>query len=314
MSAQPEFVVDVVNEVPASPLRSDAAAVRSTIRVGLVQTAYDPDPDRHRATLRHGIEIAARNGAQLVCLPELTLSPYFAVHRSADVAPEDLEDGPTRTFAAAVAQATGVHVHASLFEAVPSDHPVLGYNTAIVVGPDGELAAATRKLHIPRFEGYHEDQYFLPGAEEIRPTQIAGAQVGLPTCWDQWFPELARAYGLMGAELLIYPTAIGSEPNIPDFDSQPIWEQVIRANGITAATFMVAINRFGTEGPLTFYGSSFISDPYGRVLARAPRDRHAVLVAALDLDQRRDWLGFGLMDTRRPDVYGPLVQRTAVVA
>jgi N-carbamoylputrescine amidase len=314
VSGLPDFAVEVVNEVPASPLRHDDPAERATFRVGLVQAAYDPDPERHRATLRHGIEIAARHGAGLVCLQELTLSPYFAVHPGADVAPESLEDGPTRRFAAEAARATGVHVHASLFEAVPDEHATLGYNTAIVVAPDGALAAATRKLHIPRFDGYHEDRYFLPGEPDIRPTAIAGAQVGLPTCWDQWFPELARAYGLAGAELLVYPTAIGSEPGVPDFDSQPIWEQVIRANGITAATFMVAVNRIGAEGPLTFYGSSFISDPYGRVLARAPRDRPAVLVAALDLDQRRDWLRFGLMDTRRPEVYGPLVQRTAVVA
>ena len=127
-----------------------------------------------------------------------------------------------------------------------------------------------------------------------------------PTCWDQWFPELARIYSLAGAEILVYPTAIGSEPHLDDFDSQPLWQQMIAANGLANATFMVAVNRIGTEGPLTFYGSSFISDPYGRIVVAAPRDAPAVLVADLDLDQRRDWLTFGLLSTRRPEQYGSL--------
>jgi N-carbamoylputrescine amidase len=136
---------------------------------------------------------------------------------------------------------------------------------------------------------------------------VGEAQVGFPTCWDQWFPELARAYSLGGAEIIVYPTAIGSEPDHPDFDTQPLWEKVIVGNGVANGTFMVAVNRIGEEGPLTFYGSSFISDPYGRVLVKAPRDRSAVLVADLDLDQRRDWLSlFPFLTTRRPDTYDAL--------
>jgi N-carbamoylputrescine amidase len=142
------------------------------------------------------------------------------------------------------------------------------------------------------------------------PTGDGEAQLGLPTCWDQWFPELARAYSIEGAEVLIYPTAIGSEPDHPDFDTQPLWQQVIVGNGVANGTFMVAINRIGEEPPLTFYGSSFISDPYGRVLVQAPRDEPAVLVADLDLDQRRDWLElFPFLTTRRPDAYALLTQR-----
>ena len=133
-------------------------------------------------------------------------------------------------------------------------------------------------------------------------------QLGFPTCWDQWFPELARAYSLGGADLLVYPTAIGSEPDHPGFDTQPLWEKVIVGNGVANGLFMVVPNRFGPEGPLTFYGSSFISDPYGRILVQAPRDRAAVLVADIDLDQRRDWLElFPFLATRRPDTYGPLL-------
>ena len=109
--------------------------------------------------------------------------------------------------------------------------------------------------------------------------------------------------------MLIYPTAIGSEPDHPDFDTQPLWQQVIVGNGVANGTFMVAVNRIGTEPPLTFYGSSFISDPYGRMLVQAPRDRPAVLVADLDLDQRRDWLElFPFLTTRRPDAYAPLTE------
>ena len=138
---------------------------------------------------------------------------------------------------------------------------------------------------------------------------VGGASFGFPTCWDQWFPELARAYSLAGAEVIVYPTAIGSEPDHPDFDTQPLWEQVIRANGIANGTFMVVPNRIRTEGPVTFYGSSFISDPYGRVLVQAPRDEAAVLVADLDLDQRRDWLElFPCLATRRPSEYDVLTE------
>jgi N-carbamoylputrescine amidase len=187
----------------------------------------------------------------------------------------------------------------------------LGYNTAIIVGPDGRLVSRTRKLHIPVTAGYYEDKYFRPGpSDEAFPViGVGDARLGAPTCWDQWFPELARAYSLAGAEILIYPTAIGSEPDHPGFDTEPLWQQVIVGNGIANGTFMVAINRIGVEEPLTFYGSSFISDPYGRVLVQAPRDQPAVLVADLDLDQRRDWLElFPFLTTRRPDAYGTLTQ------
>ena len=134
-----------------------------------------------------------------------------------------------------------------------------------------------------------------------------GARIGMPTCWDEWFPEVARNYSLGGAEIVVYPTAIGSEPVFPAFDTQPLWQQVIVANGINSGLFMVVPNRTGDEGGLSFYGSSFISDPYGRVLVQAPRDEEAVLVADLDLDQRRDWLElFPFLLTRRPDSYAAL--------
>jgi N-carbamoylputrescine amidase len=202
-------------------------------------------------------------------------------------------------------------VHASLYERAEPDAPgdALGYNTAIVVAPDGALVARTRKVHLPTTAGYFEDRYFRPGDTGFPAVDLAGARFGFPTCWDQWFPEVARAYALQDAEVLVYPTAIGSEPDHPAFDTEPLWEQVIRAQGITNGTFMVVANRIGTEGPVTFYGSSFFSDPYGRVLVQAPRDRPAVLVADLDLDQRRDWLAlFPMLANRRPDTYGSLTE------
>ena len=291
---------------------------RPPLRVGLVQHRWHADPGEHRAALAEGVRLAAGEGAGLVCLQELTLSPYFAVTAdgpgAAGAAPEPLDDGPTRAFAAELARDTGVHVHASLYERADADDG-LGFNTAIVMAPDGTLAARTRKLHIPVTSGYYEDKYFRPGppGDDAFPVvELGDARFGFPTCWDQWFPELARAYSLAGAEVLVYPTAIGSEPDHPDFDTEPLWHAVIVGQGIANGTFMVAINRIGTEDlgagtPITFYGSSFISDPYGRVLAQAPRGRAAVLVADLDLDARRDWLElFPFLSTRRPDQYGPL--------
>lgn len=295
---------------------------RPPLRVGAVQERWRPDREAHEAALATGIRMAASEGATLICLQELTLSAYFAIEADgAEAAREHMEEipgGPTTRFAARMAAETGAHVHASLYERSDQvgtglGEDGLGFNTAIVVAPGGELVARTRKLHIPVTAGYHEDRYFRPGpAEDGHPViELAGARWGFPTCWDQWFPELARAYSLAGAEVLVYPTAIGSEPDHPGFDTEPLWEQVIVANGIANGTFMVAVNRIGREGPLTFYGSSFISDPYGRRLVQAPRDEPAVLVADLDLDQRRDWLAlFPFLRTRRPDAYGALVERS----
>jgi len=296
-----------------SPARTRPAE-RAPLRIGAVQERWHPDPEEHRRALATGIRLAAGEGARIVCLQELTLSRYFAVDPGGPEAvgaePEELPGGPTFEFAAAAARENGVHVHASLFERA-EEADGLGYNTAIVVSPQGELVARTRKLHIPITAGYYEDRYFRPGPAGGDPfplLDLGEAHLGLPTCWDQWFPELARAYSLAGADVLVYPTAIGSEPDHPEFDPQPLWERVIVANGIANGVFMVALNRTGEEPPLRFYGSSFISDPYGRILVKAPRDEPAVLVADLDLDQRRDWLElFPFLTTRRPDAYGSLV-------
>lgn len=303
----------LAGDPPASPARTRPPG-RAPFRVAAVQHRWHPDPQEHRVALAAGIQLAAEQGARLVCLQELTLSRYFAVEpggpQAAGAEPEELPGGPTHRFAGEMAAATGTHVHASLYERA-EDGEGLGYNTAIVVSPRGELVARTRKLHIPVTAGYHEDRYFRPGpagAEAYPLLALGEARLGLPTCWDQWFPEVARAYSLEGADAIVYPTAIGSEPDHPEFDTQPLWQRVIVGNGIANGVFMVAVNRVGEEPPLRFYGSSFVSDPYGRVLAEAPRDEPAVLVADLDLDQRRDWLElFPFLETRRPDTYAPLL-------
>lgn len=328
MTPQPQLIVNT--EIPVSPARTRPAE-RPPLRLGLVQERWHADPEEHREALATGIRMAAAEGARIVCLQELTLSRYFATTpegpHPGGAEPEDLMTGPTVSFAAEMAIETGVHVHASLFERAESGEPaggdVRGFNTAVILAPDGRLIQRTRKLHIPITAGYYEDRYFRQGpaadpadAFPLIPLPLgeadgepAYAQLGAPTCWDQWFPELARAYSLAGGEVLIYPTAIGSEPDHPDFDTQPLWQQVIVGNGVANGTFMVAINRTGVEDPLTFYGSSFISDPYGRILVQAPRSESAVLVADLDLDQRRDWLElFPFLTTRRPDAYGSLVR------
>ena len=302
-----------------APLQSPARVnepTRAPLRVAAVQQRWHPDRDEHLAALTAGIAAAAQNGARLVCLQELTLSPYFAITPdgpgAAGAQPEELAGGPTFAFASEQAKTHGVFVHASLYERADADDG-LGFNTAIVVSPEGALVSRTRKLHIPVTAGYYEDKYFRRGPATdadgggFPVVDVEQGRFGFPTCWDPWFPELARAYALGGAEVLVYPTAIGSEPDHPDFDTQPLWQATMTGHAIANGLFIIAVNRIGDEDPLTFYGSSFIVVPYGRVLVQAPRDEPAVLVADLDLDQHNDWLElFPFLSTRRPDAYSPL--------
>jgi N-carbamoylputrescine amidase len=320
MTDAPQLLLLTDYSPPESPARTRPPS-RKPFRLGLVQERWHPESAEHQEALAAGVRLAAAEGARIACLQELTLSRYFAITpegpSAVGASPEDLERGATFSFASRMAVECGLYVHASLYER--ADGPDgLGYNTAIIVGPDGRLVSRTRKLHIPVTAGYYEDRYFRPGPADggrgdegpFPVIALGDVKLGAPTCWDQWFPELARAYSLAGAEVLIYPTAIGSEPDHPGFDTEPLWRQVIVGNGIANGTFMVAVNRIGVEAPLTFYGSSFISDPYGRILVQAPRDQPAVLVADLDLDQRQDWLElFPFLTTRRPDAYGALTRR-----
>jgi N-carbamoylputrescine amidase len=289
------------------------AKERANLVVAAVQVSWRSDQLEHRANLEKAIRLASENGAEIVFLPELTLSRY-----PADVCPtgvpsetaEPLVGGETYSFVSRLAKELGVHIHASLFEQTGFEDG-RGLNTAILIGPDGQLVGRTPKLHIPVTEGYFEDKYFQPGPnQDPYPIWDMGkAKLGMPTCWDEWFPEVARSYGLLGADVLCYPTAIGSEPDHPDFDTEPLWRQTIVGHAIANGLFIVVPNRWGNEGLINFYGSSFIVDPYGRILARAEREGDEVLIAELDLDQRRDWLElFPFFGTRRPDTYSVLTR------
>ncbi|GAB3754663.1 hydrolase [Yimella radicis] len=302
------------SEVPVSLARVDEPAA-APVRVALVQHHWREDAGELQQALRGGIEQAAKAGAQVVFLPELTLSRYPAdtlPEGAPDQTAESLGDGPTFTFAAQAAKDFGVYVHASLFEKAP-EADGRGLNTAILVSPDGELVARTRKTHIPVTAGYYEDKYFRPGPSDnaypVVTLDDPSVKLGMPTCWDEWFPEVARSYALGGAQLLAYPTAIGSEPDHPEFDTQPLWQHTVVGHAIANGVFVVVPNRTGSEGLITFYGSSFIADPYGRVLVQAPRDTEAVLVADLDLAQGKDWIDlFPFLSTRRPDTYASLAE------
>ena len=289
-----------VLEAPALPSPARVRpAERGLLRVGVVQHRWSEDVV---AELLAGVEAGAARGATLVVLPELTLSRYLD-----GAAPEPMEGGTTVTFAAAAARACDVWVVASLFEAPGR------FNTAVLVAPDGTVAGRTRKLHIPASEGYGERDVFAPGPADadafpVHAVGPSGARLATPTCYDQWFPEVARAYALRGADVVAYPSAIGSEVRHPGWDTAPMWCQVMVGAAIANGVFVVAANRVGAEDAVAFYGSSFVCDPYGRVLVQAPRDEPVVLVADLDLDARRDWLeAFPFFAARRPEAYGPLV-------
>jgi len=274
------------------------------LKVGLVQERWYEDPKEHQDQLATGIACAAQQGAELICLQELTLSPYFCTQAEVDSTPykEDIATGPTAQFIGALAKKNRVFITASLFEQA-------GYNTAVAFSPKGDLIAMTRKQHIPSGEKYHEDKYFKPGDSDYPVHHLAGHRLGLPTCYDQWFPELSRIYGLKGADIIVYPTAIGGEPTAPGFDSQPLWQKVMVAQGIMSNTFIIAVNRICCEHDLTFYGSSFISTPMGEILVQAPRDKAAVLVAELDFTQRTLWGRlFPFAQQRQPSTYKDLVR------
>lgn len=277
--------------------------IKNTLKLGLVQEKWSENPKEHQERLAAGVRAAAAQGAEIVCLQELTLSPYFCTRHDVDGQPymENINSGPTARFVSALAKSAEVTITASLFENA-------GYNTAVAFDETGKLVAITRKQHIPSGEKYHENHYFKAGDSNYPVHKLVNHRFGLPTCYDQWFPELSRIYGLKETEILVYPTAIGGEPTAPGFDSQPMWQKVMVAQGIMANTFVVAVNRIGCEDGLEFYGSSFISTPMGDILAQAPRNEPAVLVAELDFSQRALWGRlFPFAIQREPETYQDLV-------
>ncbi|MCB9456303.1 MAG: hydrolase [Anaerolineaceae bacterium] len=274
-----------------------------SIRVALIQLSWLGSIAAMQAQYRTMVTEAAERGAALVCLPELSLNPYFPGTR--DKAgfqwAERLPGGVSDRFFSQLAQQHGVTLVGSLFEWAADGHY---YDTATVHGPDGHLIGTTRKVHIPSGVGYHETDFF-EGWHEYPVLDAGALRLAVPTCYDQWFPELARIYALNGAEFIFYPTAIGSEPNAPEVDSQPAWETVMRGHAIANGVFIAAANRVGEENGVRFYGSSFVCDPSGKILAQAGRDTTEVITADLDVAVFNQWRDlFPLLHQRRPVTYG----------
>ena len=250
---------------------------------------------------------AAQRGAEYVCLPEFSLLPYFpgTRERSGFDWVESIPDGPSCQFFREMAKANNVVVIGSLYEQAGDGNL---FDTATVHAPSGELVGVTRKIHIPSGEGYHETDFFA-GSDQFPVTKLDTLSIATPTCYDQWFPELARIYSLAGAELIAYPTAIGEEPGDPEMDSQPAWETVMRGHAIANGVFVAAVNRVGSENGIRFYGSSFICDPSGRILAQAGHDITEVVVADLNPSDMVRWREhFPLLHQRRPAVYKGILQ------
>lgn len=278
------------------------------IHIALAQGHWTGEQATTKALYRRLVAEAAATGAHLICLPEFTLLPYFpGLRDSAGFRwAEPLPGGASDIFFGELAREHQVSIVGSLFE---RDADGRYWDTATVHKPDGKLAYFTRKVHIPSGEGYHETDYF-GGADQFPVHDLERVKLAAPTCYDQWFPELARIYALEGAELIIYPTAIGSEPTAADFDSAAAWQTVMRGHAVANGLFVAACNRVGRENAVTFYGSSFICDPLGTVLAQASRDGDEVLHAQLKAHVREQYLElFPLLGQRRPQHYGRLLTR-----
>jgi len=182
------------------------------------------------------------------------------------------------------------------------------YNTAIIFDNTGKLIGKTRKQHIPKGEGYHEDFYFKPGDSDYPVHDLGFIKLAIPTCYDQWFPELARIYALKGAELIFYPTAIGSEPLYPGFSTKPMWHNVMKGHAIASGVFIAASNRVGNEGTVTFYGSSFVCNPMGELIAQLDDLHDNSIIITLDFKDLQFWRSlFPLLTQRQPTTYTKLL-------
>ncbi|MBP9184736.1 MAG: N-carbamoylputrescine amidase, partial [Fuscovulum sp.] len=254
------------------------------------------------------IRAAAAQGAQVILVQELFEAPYFCIEERPEYfrLARPAEGHPLIGLFQSLARELGVVLPCSFFEKAGQAH----FNSCAMIDAGGKVLGVYRKSHIPQGPGYEEKYYFSPGDTGFRVWDTAFGRIGLGICWDQWFPEAARAMALMGAEMLLYPTAIGSEPPNPGYDSQPHWEMAMRGHAAANILPVVASNRIGREvapggTEVTFYGSSFIADPAGQLRAKAGREAEEVLTATLDLgaiaELRASW---GLFRDRRVDLYG----------
>lgn len=283
------------------------------LKVAVVQFACGWDLPRNLDEAERRVREAHAAGARLILLPELFATPYFCIeqdHRHLALA-QPYADSPLLRRFAALAAELQVVLPLSWFERAGNAH----FNSLTVADADGRLLGVYRKTHIPNAIGYQEKEYFSPGDTGFRVWDTAVGRIGVGICWDQWFPETARCLALQGAELLLFPTAIGSEPGAAGLDSRDHWQVAQRGHAAANLLPVLAANRIGEEvAPgdeslrMRFYGSSFISDHKGRLLAEATRDTAQVLVQALDLaTMEEDRLHWGVYRDRRPEMYGVLL-------
>ena len=280
------------------------------LRVALVQMSCEAEPRRNLDKALDRIEQAAARGARIVCLQELFCSRYFC--QSEEARNFDLAEpipGPTTEALSAAAKEHKVVVVGSIFERRTEG---IYHNTAVAIDADGRLAGRYRKMHIPDDPHYYEKFYFTPGDLDFTAHRTAHARIGALVCWDQWFPEAARLVALAGAQIVFYPTAIGWERGeVERVRGRQLqaWETVQRGHAIANGMFVAVVNRVGVEDSLEFWGSSFVADPFGEVIARAGASEE-ILIADCDLalieETRRNW---PFLRDRRIDAYGDLLRR-----
>ncbi len=289
--------------------------MQESFRIGLVQSSCSLDPNENLAKTEWRIREAAGLGAQVVCLQELFRSQYFCREENAELfALAESIPGPSTEALGKLARELKLVIVASLFERRAAG---LYHNTAAVLGPDGEIAGLYRKMHIPDDPLYFEKFYFTPGDLGFRGIATPYGRLGVLVCWDQWYPEGARIAALSGADLLVYPTAIGWHPSekaqygAAQLDA---WRTIQRSHAIANGIYVAAVNRVGYEGPpengLEFWGSSFVADPFGQVIAQASCDQEEILIAECDPrrmeEVRRNW---PFLRDRRIDAYAPILER-----
>jgi N-carbamoylputrescine amidase len=279
----------------------------TSLTVAALQLAFSDDLDDNIRNVAGLVREAAAKGAKVVLPPELFEGPYFCKTQNetlfATARPVDRH--PAVLAMQKLAAELEVYVPTSFFEADGHHH----YNSLAMIGPDGKLMGVYRKSHIPDGPGYSEKYYFRPGNSGFKTWPTSAATLGVGICWDQWYPETARALMLMGAEILLFPTAIGTEPYDPDLDTSRMWQRAMIGHAVSNVVPVVAANRIGEECGQTFYGHSFICDERGDMLAELGATETGVISATLDLDAaRRHRAGFGFFRDRRPELYGRLVE------
>lgn len=280
------------------------------VTVAATQMACGWDREANIDNAERLVRDAAGRGADVILIQELFETPYFCKDHLAghfELATPVAENPAVRRLAPLAAE-LGVVLPLSVFERAHNAY----FNTLVMVDADGATLGIYRKAHIPESPGYHEKFYFSPGDTGFRVWNTRFGRLGVGVCWDQWFPESARAMALLGADLLLYPTAIGSEPQDPGLDSRWHWQRTMQGHAAANIVPLVASNRIGTEQgekcAITFYGHSFIADHTGAVVAQADDHDEAVLTASFDLDEvRRYRHAWGVFRDRRPDLYGPLL-------